>query len=66
MFESSRAHQNNRKGTTMMWMHDALEVLLLLVFIKAITIGSEYNTVKRWKQGKEYTRKYSEWLKQAP
>ena len=47
-------------------MNALFTLLMALVAIKALFIGSEYNFGKRLKEGKEYTKKYNEWLKNKP
>lgn len=36
------------------------------VFIKAVTVGSEFNVVKYMKDKKGYMAKYNAWKKQRP
>lgn len=47
----------------------AMKIILLVTFIKAVTIGSDYSFVLRWKYGKMYDdwykhrQTFEEWYK---
>ncbi len=47
-------------------LYFVLRLSILLTALKAITIGSEYNIVKRFREGRSYTTKYDKWMKGKP
>ena len=42
----------------MEFLHIIFKIVLLLMFIKALTIGSDYNFAARIRHGKKYTEDY--------